>query len=330
MKKIAILGSGAWAIGILKILQDHGGFEIHWWVRLLEEIEHIREHKKTINYLPHFELPLQNVWIHNQVQDAVQHSEIIILATPSAYLPGCLEYIDIKDIENKYIVSAIKGFEPQSGWLISQYFEQAFHLNPKHFIVVSGPSHAEEVIETKQTYLTVACTDKVIAKIFAEIFSTSYIQTRISTDVIGIQLAGLMKNIYAMALGIVAGMDMGDNFRAVMVAAAVREMELFFAQLSPHAERKLTESAYLGDLLVTAYSEFSRNRTLGVHIGQGKSFGEILQTIPTLPEGFFALKIIIPQIQSKGIKLPIVEFVHETLAHPENRKKLLQELLQEL
>ncbi len=322
--KIAIVGSGSWAIALLKILTLKK-FQVFWWIRTFEELNFIENNKHSSKHLINEKLNLENVTLSNSIHEVILNCDIIVLVTPSAYLNIPLEKVKPNKLKNKLLVSAIKGFAPNTSQLISNWLFETKEIPNENFICLSGPSHAEEVVLGKYTFLTSASKSIENAKLIANLFSNDFLKINSSLDVEGLELAGLMKNIYAIGLGILNGMDLGDNFKAVLVSAALREMELFFNSAFPLIPRNLTDSGYMGDLIVTAYSSHSRNRQFGNFIGQGLNIEQIKNQMQ-LPEGYFSLLNIQNLIHFYSIKLPIIDFVNKSVFVKSNLKENIKDL----
>lgn len=321
--KIGIIGSGSWATAMIKMLTDNSkAKELLWWVRKEEDIEYINEYHHNPSYLSAVEIKVKPQNIHFKVFDVVQQSDIIILNTPAAYLQAALEGLTAEDFNGKLIVSAIKGIIPKDNVVIGHYLEQEFNVPIDNIIVVGGPCHAEEVAQEKLSYLTFGCKDEDNASLIAAHFSNRYIKTITSPDIMGIEYGAVLKNIYALAGGISHGLGYGDNFQAVLVSNAIKEMEYFVNALEP-SDRDIKASAYLGDLLVTAYSQFSRNRTFGAMIGKGYTVQSAQLEMNMVAEGYYASGCIQNIIRKHDLEMPICNMVYEVLY---NHKSAAQEV----
>jgi glycerol-3-phosphate dehydrogenase (NAD(P)+) len=242
----------------------------------------------------------------------VRQADTLIFATPSPFLKEHLAKIT-ESLAEKFVISVIKGIVPEENIVISEYLKQKFSLTDSQIAVVSGPSHAEEVAYERLTYLTVGCADVERATLYAEFFENHYVHTTVSQDVIGIEYAGVLKNIYAIAAGICSGLKYGDNFQAVLVANAMREMKRFINTIAPMEDRHISESVYTGDLLVTAYSKFSRNHLFGTLIGKGYSVKTAQLEMEMVAEGYYGTKCIKEINQQYDIEIPIVEAIYNVL-----------------
>lgn len=309
-KKIAIIGGGSWATGIAKLVMDNH-HHINWYIYEKEIIEHIKKHKHNPSYLSTIQFDPKKINFFNNVKEAVESSQVIINVVPSAYVKPLFEKEKI-NFSNVFIINASKGIIPGDNISITEYFRKKFHVSENHVGLISGPSHAEEIAMERMTYLTcAAANDKDAAKI-ASLVRQRYVKTIESIDVIGIEYGAVMKNIYALAAGIAHGLGYGDNFTAVLVSNAIREMERFLAKIFHH-DRRLFHSAYLGDLLVTAYSQFSRNRTFGNMIGKGYSVKTAMLEMNQVAEGYYGTKCIFEINRSHAARIPIVDAVYNIL-----------------
>ncbi len=312
-KQIAIIGSGSWATAILKILSEKN-VQLHWYVRKHEVVEHIKKYRRNPNYISSAELPIEKIKFHATPDAAIENAEIVIAATPSAFLRPTLEHLTSKNFDNKIVVSAIKGMIPDTdeNLIIAEYFNKYFGVDFNNFIVISGPCHAEEVALEKLSYLTLSCPDTSKASAMADLMACRYIKTNFTEDIYGTELAAVMKNIIALASGICHGLGYGDNFQAVLISNAIQEIERFVAAVHP-IERDIKGSAYLGDLLVTAYSQFSRNRAFGLMIGKGYSVKAAQLEMNMIAEGYYSVKCIWEANQKYKVELPITTAVYNIL-----------------
>lgn len=311
--KVAILGSGSWATAIAKIVQMNGA-EIVWFIRNPQRIEQFKALNHNPAYLSSVRFDIDRITFTDDINRAVRNSDTIIFGMPSPYLKQHVERIT-ESFENKIVISVIKGIVADLNITISQYLTEMFSLKPNQIVTLSGPSHAEEVAYERLTYLTVGCQDDDTARELADFFQNHFVHTTVSKDIIGIQYAGVLKNIYAIASGICSGLKYGDNFQAVLVANAMREMKRFINGVSPEgkATRHISESVYTGDLLVTTYSRFSRNHMFGTMIGKGYSVKSAQLEMEMVAEGYFGTKCIKEINQKYGISIPIVDCVYNIL-----------------
>lgn len=322
-----VIGYGSWATALAYTLQKNGQ-SIWWHIRNPEVLESIQTEGRNAKYLNDIEFNKNLINATPDINEVVENSDIIIIAAPSAYLKDFLKDLTVS-LKDKFILSATKGIIPDAYQTITEFFKDAYGLPYSQLGLISGPSHAEEVSRNKLSYLTVACTDRQNAELIGLRFSTANMKIRYSADIYGIEYAGVLKNIYALAGGLAVGLGYGDNFRAVLTAASAREMTRFIEESYPF-ERNTMDSAYLGDLLVTSYSSFSRNRRLGQLIGHGCTVKSALNEMTMIAEGYFAAECIKHINERHGVAMPIADMVYDVLyrkANPRRRMKELTDLL---
>ena len=309
-KRIAILGGGSWATAIAKIALVNND-EINWYMRRQEQIDEFIRLSKNPSYLTGIQFDTDRINFTSNINHVVAVSDILILATPSPFLKQHLKKLRRK-IDKKLIVSAIKGIVPDENMVVSDYFEYIYKVPNQNIAVLAGPCHAEEVALERLSYLTIGCVDREKAKLLAELFATSFIRTSVSDDIMGIEYSSVMKNIYSIASGICHGLKYGDNFQAVLISNAIQEINRFCNAINP-LHRNINEPAYLGDLLVTAYSKFSRNRLFGTMIGKGYSVKTAQIEMEMIAEGYYATKCIHEINKKYQVNMPIVDSVYEIL-----------------
>ncbi|WP_445383766.1 NAD(P)H-dependent glycerol-3-phosphate dehydrogenase [Robiginitalea sp. IMCC43444] len=327
--KYAVLGGGSWATAIVKMLCENLS-EVIWYMRSSEAIDYIKTEKHNPNYLSSVEFDLGKLRLTDQIDEAVSGADILIFAIPSAFLESELAKLTAS-LEGKIIISAIKGIVPGSGRIVGEHFHEKYNIPYKNIGVITGPCHAEEVALERLSYLTIACLDKAKAKKVAEALSSSYIKTKVSKDIIGTEYAAMLKNIYALAAGIAHGLGYGDNFQAVLMSNAIREMKKYTKRLY-NIDRNINQSAYLGDLLVTGYSTFSRNRMFGNMIGKGYTVKSAMMEMSMVAEGYYAVKSAykIKEAFEKKVKTPIIDAVYEILYEQKSARKTFKALADEL
>lgn len=329
MKKsrIAVIGGGSWATALVKILQENHR-DIAWYIREEYIINHIKQHQHNPEYLSMVQLKLDKLFLTNNINDAVENSQIVLVVTPSAFIKSALEGLSIP-LDKKIVVSAIKGMIPDENLIMADFFHQKYQVPYESFCVIAGPSHAEEVAMERLSYLTVACPDVKKAAKFASAIENSFIKVTTSDDIWGTEYSAVLKNVFAVASGICAGLGYGDNFQAVLVSNAVQEIERFVKAVHP-IERDIKSSAYLGDLLVTAYSQFSRNRSFGMMVGKGYSVKNAQLEMRMVAEGYYAVKCIKQVNEKYKVHMPITDAVYNILYEkisPSLEIKLLTEML---
>ncbi len=311
-KKIAVLGGGSWATAIVKILTENLE-TVNWWMRDEETVDYLKKFHHNPKYIQSIQFNIDKLNITTDIQAIVDDSDIIIIAIPSPYLAQAFEQMNIKGIENKFVISATKGVVPGDiNRIPARFFHKVLNVPYDNMGMIAGPCHAEEVALERLSYLTIACENQEIAEYIAEAMSCRYINTTTSDDLFGTELSAILKNVYAVASGICHGLGYGDNFQAVLIAAATRETKLFIDAVHP-IHRDVNSSAYLGDLLVTAYSQFSRNRNFGSMVGKGYSVKSAQIEMNMVAEGYYAAKGIYEINKKFNVEIPIVDAVYNIL-----------------
>jgi glycerol-3-phosphate dehydrogenase (NAD(P)+) len=318
-KHIAVLGGGSWGTAITKMLSEHKALPnssietLQWWIRNEETAEFIRQNKHNPKYISSVEINPDRVSVKSDIKEVVSSAQLLVLAIPSAFLKDALSGLTKEDLKGKFIVSAIKGLLPHSKQIVADYLMNEFEVPHENMMVISGPCHAEEVASEKLSYLTIAGLNPDIATYFASLLACRYIRTIISKDITGTEYGAVLKNIYAVASGICHGIGYGDNFQAVLISNAIREMEAFLYKVHAHP-REINHSAYLGDLLVTAYSQHSRNRTFGNMLGKGYSVKSAQLEMNMIAEGYYATKSMFELNKEQlHIEMPIAEAVYNII-----------------
>ncbi len=326
--QIAVIGSGSWATAIIKILAQNS-VKITWYIRNKKDADYIKKYYHNPRYLTDVQVNPRKVKTTTSVQTAIKNAEYIILAMPSAFLLETLKPLNKSHFEGKKMVSAIKGMVPEKNMLVTDWLETQFGINPKNICVIAGPCHAEEIALEKQSYVTIASADLKIAQHFANLMHCRFVNSNAIADMDGVEYCAIMKNIIAMACGITHGLGYGDNFQAVLVSNAMEEIKRFLDAISPN-QRELYGSGYLGDLLVTAYSKFSRNRSFGNMVGRGYSIKSAQIEMNMIAEGYYAVKSIWEINKKFQINLPIISAVYRILyekAQPSSEINILTALL---
>ncbi|RCR65758.1 NAD(P)H-dependent glycerol-3-phosphate dehydrogenase [Larkinella punicea] len=309
--RITVVGGGSWATAIIKILSE-GNNHIRWWLRSQRDAGHIRKFHHNPSYLSDVQISPRKVRVCTKIKDALSTSDYIILAVPAAFVSDALQGVKPEQLAGKSIVSAIKGMIPEKNQLITDWAEQEFGVPSGRIAVIAGPCHAEEVALEKQSYLTIASQNLDFASEVAQFLNGRFVQTSALDDIYGVEYCAVMKNIIALACGITHGLGYGDNFQAVLVSNAMQEIRRFVDRVYP-MPRDLSASAYLGDLLVTAYSPFSRNRTFGHLIGRGYSVQSAQMEMNMIAEGYYAVKSIHEINRQYNVLMPIMEMVYTVL-----------------
>ena len=315
--KIGIVGSGSWATAIAKIAVDNGN-HIAWWVRQQANIDYFKKRHHNPHYLRNAYFDVSAIHFSSEILEVIAASDVIIVAVPSIHIVSCLEKVEAKHLEGKKIVSAIKGVLPIHNILLHQYLEKVYHFPLENYFTLLGPSHAEEVAAEQLSYLTFSGLDQTFTEKIALCFESEYINTVVNADVVGVQYAGVVKNIYALGAGIAHGLEYGDNFLSVYIANCANEMQLLLSAIM-HKEGNACKgvnynaSVYLGDLLVTCYSLHSRNRTFGNMIGKGYSVRAAELELNMVAEGYNASKCIMTINKDLKMQIPIISAVYAIL-----------------
>lgn len=310
-KNIAVIGSGSWATALVKILTE-GNNAVNWWIRNEEVLSAIQQHKHNPKYLSSVQLKNELLCLSSNLEETISAAEIIFIVVPAAFLKNTLSCLPKDIFQNKIIVSAVKGMIPDDNLIQAEFFNQQWKVPFENFAVVSGPCHAEEVALEKLSYLTIASQSEETRNAVCKLLACRFIFTTPSDDIWGTEYAAVLKNIYAIASGICNGLNYGDNFQAVLISNAIEEMERFVKAVHP-IDRDIKDSAYLGDLLVTAYSQFSRNRTFGNMIGKGYSVKSAQLEMNMIAEGYFAAKCVYEVNKKFGVDMPIASAVYNIL-----------------
>ncbi|MFI3262253.1 MAG: NAD(P)H-dependent glycerol-3-phosphate dehydrogenase [Rikenellaceae bacterium] len=316
--KCAVIGYGSWGTAIVKILLENES-NVAWHVPNTHISAHLKEFNTNPKYLRSVHFDTSKLLISSSINKVVKSADIIIFATPSAFLVKVLERLKTP-LDKKFIVSAIKGIISEKHQTVAEYFKENYNLSFNQIGIVTGPCHAEEVAMHRLSYLNIVTPDADNAKILSEKFTTPFIITNTQTDVYGVEYATVLKNIYAIAVGICHGLGYGDNFMAVLIANTMREMARFVSETYPY-DRDLDTSPYLGDLLVTSYSQFSRNRSFGAMIGKGYSVKSAQIEMDMVAEGYYASRCIHKINKTKNVEMPIADTVYRILYGRANAQK---------
>jgi len=318
--RFSVFGGGSWATAIVKMLSENLE-QITWYMRNEDAVEHIKTQKHNPNYLSSVEFDTKQLNLTTNLDYAVKNNDILIFAIPSAFLETELEKLTVS-LKDKIIFSAIKGIVPETGLIVGEHFHDNYKIPFENIGVITGPCHAEEVALERLSYLTIACADKEKAELVANNLKSNYIKTKISDDIIGTEYAAMLKNIYAIAAGIYHGLGYGDNFQSVLMSNSIREMKRYIKRVHK-MKRNINNSAYLGDLLVTGYSTFSRNRMFGNMIGKGYTVKSAQMEMSMVAEGYYATKSayeLKANFKSK-VQTPIIDAVYDVLYQGKNAKK---------
>ena len=308
--KIAIMGGGSWATALAKIVlstQD----SINWYMRRPDRIEEFKQLGHNPCYLTAVKFDTNKINFYSNINQAIKDSDTLIFATPSPFLKQHLKKVKTS-LKDKFIISAIKGIVPDENMLITDYFAEYYKVPTENIAVIGGPCHAEEIALERLSYITLACSDIEKVRTISPVFKNQYLKNSFCKDVTGIEYAAVLKNVYAIAAGICSGLKYGDNFQAVLISNAIQEMNRFLQTVHP-LNRNISDSVYLGDMLVTGYSNFSRNRTFGTMIGKGYSVKSAQIEMEMIAEGYYGTKCIKEINKHYHVNMPILDAVYNIL-----------------
>ncbi|MBW8051934.1 MAG: NAD(P)H-dependent glycerol-3-phosphate dehydrogenase [Cytophagales bacterium] len=308
---IAVIGGGSWATALVKILSEHN-VKVRWWLKNKDNVKYIIKYRHNPSYLSDIQINTFKVVPSFLLPVVIKRSDIVIIAIPAAFIKDEFNSLKPSLFDGKVIVSAVKGMIPDENLLVTDYIQKEFNVSPENLCVIAGPCHAEEVAQERQSFLTIACQDIANAKTIAKLLKCRYIYTTAINDIYGVEYCAVIKNIVALACGITHGLNYGDNFQAVLVSNALQEIRRFLDVINP-LDRDLSASAYLGDLVVTAYSQFSRNRTFGNMIGRGYSVKSAQMEMNMVAEGYYAVKSIHEINQQHKVDMPVSAAVYQIL-----------------
>lgn len=326
--RIGVIGSGSWATALVKLFSNNQS-NVNWWVRSEESIAHIQSFKHNPRYLQSAELEVSNLALSASLHHVISLSDCLVVAVPAAFIHEVFKEIDPNIFKGKKVISAVKGIIPEFNAIPARYFHKSFGIPYSDIGIICGPCHAEEVALERLSYLTVGCDDIELAEEVARLLRCRYIKVTVSEDLFGAEISAILKNVYALASGICAGLGYGDNFQAVLVSNAIQEIERFIDVVNP-VHRDVKNSAYLGDLLVTAYSKFSRNRTFGFMIGKGYSVKAATLEIGMIAEGYYATKSLMEMNEKFNVDLPILTAVYHIIYGNRSARKTMLELAEKL
>lgn len=309
--RVAVIGGGSWATAIAKIMLHHEE-SICWYMRRDDRIEEFKRLGHNPAYLTSLQFDVNRINFSSDINWIVKNSDTLVFVTPSPYIKSHLKKLKTS-LRDKLVVTAIKGIVADEGCTVSRFFEKSFNVPEEQVACIGGPSHAEEVALDRMCYLTIGCRDIQNAHVIADLFTNKYVKTSISSDIEGIEYAAVLKNVYAICAGICHGLKQGDNFQAVLVANAVQEMNRFLEAVQPDANRRISSSAYLGDLLVTMYSNFSRNRVFGTMVGQGYSVKAAQLEMEMIAEGYYGTECMKKINKKYKVDMPILDAVYNIL-----------------
>jgi glycerol-3-phosphate dehydrogenase (NAD(P)+) len=310
-QRIAVIGAGSWGTALVKLLATTQE-KVGWWVRKPATIDHIRKYGHNPDYISAAQFDAERLVMDSDIHAVVKSADVLVLAVPSAFLKGALDQLATGELQGKTIYSAVKGIVPETNQIVGEYLFQHWGIAENDFGVICGPCHAEEVAMERLSYLTIACQDQQKAGAMAKALSGRFLKTTLSDDIYGTEYGAILKNVVAVCAGISVGLGYGDNFRAVLVSRAIQEIARFVKAVHP-IQRDINEPAYLGDLLVTAYSTFSRNREFGTMVGKGYSVKAAQMEMNMVAEGYYAVKCVHEINQKLKVDMPISEATYRML-----------------
>jgi len=328
LRQITVIGGGSWATALVKIFSE-SDITVHWYLRSQQQVDYLQKHGRNSNYLSFLQLNLQKIRPTCSLDEAIKASEDILFAVPSAYLESEISGMEEDLLEGKQLYVSIKGIIPEQDCVPSEFLHRKFDISTNRIIVLAGPCHAEEIAMDRKTFLTIAGNDLGPVQRVADAITSTYLKVICNSDPAGVEYAGILKNVIGISCGIIKGMNYGDNFLAVVVSNAMREVTSFLSASSAH-DRDVNDSVYFGDLLVTAYSEYSRNRSFGQMIGRGYSISMAEGKMNMVAEGFPAVKGIYRLARQMDVTMPIVSATYRILykqASPYNEFRLLENTL---
>lgn len=326
--KIAVIGSGSWATALVKILCNNVS-QINWYLRNEQDIAHIKQYGHNPRYLNSVQFDVQKLNLTSNLEACLSNSDIVILAVPSAFIHGTLSQVSKNCFNGKKVFSAIKGIVPEYNLIVGEYLNSQYHVPFEDIGVITGPCHAEEVALERLSYLTIACSQLSNAELLSSYMRCRYIKCNSSDDIYGTELSAVLKNVVAVAGGICRGLGYGDNFLAVLVSNAIQEIKRFVDAVHP-IERDIKDSAYLGDLLVTAYSQFSRNRMFGSMLGKGYSVQQAQVEMNMIAEGYYAVKCVVEINKKYQVDMPITTAVFNIIYNKKPARAEMELLAEKL
>jgi glycerol-3-phosphate dehydrogenase (NAD(P)+) len=327
-KRIAVIGSGSWATAIVKILCNNAS-KVSWYFRSQEDVEYLNQYQHNPRYLSSVQFDINKLHLSSNLLETLTRADIIILAVPSAFINNTLKNIPVDVFKNKTFFSAIKGIVPEYNLIVGEYLNTVFQVPLDNIGVITGPCHAEEVALEKLSYLTLASRDITKADDLCEYMRCRYIKCSSSDDIYGTELSAVLKNVIAVAGGICHSLGYGDNFLSVLVSNAIQEIDRFVAAVHP-IDRDTKASAYLGDLIVTAYSQFSRNRMFGAMLGKGYSVKNAQLEMNMIAEGYYAVKCVVEINKKYNVHMPITNAVNNIIYNHKDAKHEMELLAEQL
>lgn len=327
-QKVAVIGGGSFGTALAKIFSDNLG-HCAWWMHNSESAMHVMRHHHNPRYLSSVGFQPATISVYTDVEECIKDADVVVLAVPSAFIKDVLADLDPEILRRKIVATSIKGIIPDENMIIGRYLHEILELPEEQIVIITGPCHAEEIALERLSYLTVAAREKAVAKMVAGCLENHYMKCTLSEDLYGTEYAAVLKNVYAIAAGMYHGLGYGDNFQAVLMSNAAREMKRFMNAVSD-TKVNINKSAYLGDLLVTGYSQFSRNRMLGNMLGKGYTIRSARAEMTMIAEGYYAVPLVHKLRRKREVKMPIVKAVHAVLYEGKSAKKIMAKLAQKL
>lgn len=309
--RIAVIGAGSWGTALVKLLSGTQE-RVGWWVRKPDSIAHVSKYGHNPQYISAAQFDVQRLAMDSDIHAVVKAAEVLIVAVPSAFLKATLDQLEPAELKGKILFSAVKGIVPETNQIVGEYLFERWGVPKESFGVICGPCHAEEVALERLSYLTIASQNPANTRLMGDALNGRFMKTTLSDDIYGTEYAAILKNVVAVCAGISVGLGYGDNFRAVLVSRAIQEIDRFVKAVHP-IDRDINEPAYLGDLLVTAYSTFSRNREFGTMVGKGYSVKAAQMEMNMIAEGYFAVKCVHAINEKLGVDMPISEATYRML-----------------
>ncbi len=322
--KLAIIGNGSWGTALAKLMLNNCG-ELNWFMRKQEDVDFFNTYHNNPRYLSSVEFDTSKINFYTDIHQCFKHSDVIVLAVPSAFLMDTIGSLTDKDFEGKVIFSAIKGIVPQENLIVGEYLNKIYKVPLSNIGVITGPCHAEEVALEKLSYLTIASQNLENAQLVSNLLNCRYLRSTVSDDIYGTEYSAVLKNVVAVAGGICHALGYGDNFLAVLVSNAIQEIKRFVDAVHP-IDRDIKASAYLGDLIVTAYSQFSRNRMFGTMLGKGYSVKQAQLEMNMIAEGYYAVKCVYEINKTYNVEMPITEAVYKIIYEKKDPRKEIEHL----
>lgn len=326
--KVAVIGGGSFGTALAKIFSDNLG-HCAWWMHNSESAMHVMRYHHNPRYLSSVGFQPETISVYTDVEECIKDADVVVLAVPSAFIKDVLADLDPELLRRKIVATSIKGIIPDENMIIGRYLHEILEVPEEQIVIITGPCHAEEIALERLSYLTVAAREKAVAKMVAGCLENHYMKCTLSQDLYGTEYAAVLKNVYAIAAGMYHGLGYGDNFQAVLMSNAAREMKRFMNAVSD-TKVNINKSAYLGDLLVTGYSQFSRNRMLGNMLGKGYTVRSARAEMTMIAEGYYAVPLVHKLRRKREVKMPIVKAVHAVLYEGKSAKKVMAKLAQKL